>query len=219
MVVQDDARENELIRLFGLEKGDSRGGTDAFLDLNGQKIPIELKSTTRGSVTTARDFGPEHVEKMKGKHWLIGFYSEEPKLQYCHYGSPDDMTPWIDGKAEYIKPDFQLAELTPDKLSTKDLYEILGRKKEYSLEDAKKLHKRQYSSEEYRQKMDKDEGYTPQAMLEIMKDRCRYLIERGSTLNNPHIPASYFNGWEKIQPGDTRKLKRKIREYIQTQKK
>ena len=43
-------------------------------------------------------------------------------------------------------------------------------------------------------------------MLKILKQRCKYLIERGSTLNNPHIPASYFDGWERITKNHAKRL-------------
>jgi penicillin-binding protein-related factor A (putative recombinase) len=70
---QDDDRENSMISLFNLYKDESEGrsGVDAFLDFNGKAIPFELKTTSQGSVTTVRDFGPDHIEKWKNKHWLI----------------------------------------------------------------------------------------------------------------------------------------------------
>lgn len=40
--------------------------------------------------------------------------------------------------------------------------------------------------------MDDADGYTPAKMLEILKLRAIYLNQRGSTLNNPHIPKSFF---------------------------
>lgn len=73
---QDDQREAEMIALFGLFKDaeEGRAGVDAFLDLDGQRIPFELKTTSNGSVTTVRDFGMDHIQKWQGKHWLIGFF-------------------------------------------------------------------------------------------------------------------------------------------------
>ncbi|MCW5213022.1 hypothetical protein VU04_08950 [Desulfobulbus sp. TB] len=54
-----------MIELFNLYKdGDEgRSGIDTFLDYKGQKIPFELKTTSQGSVTTVRDFGPDHIKK------------------------------------------------------------------------------------------------------------------------------------------------------------
>ncbi|MGB3240730.1 MAG: hypothetical protein WBB29_20760 [Geitlerinemataceae cyanobacterium] len=201
MSVQDDLREKELIILFQLERPvkPTRSGIDALLDLNGQKIPFELKSTTKSSVTTVRDFGLEHIRKWKGKHWLFGFYETGGlQLNYCLYGSPEKMEPWIREKEAYIYSDYQLAQHTPKRLDLTVLYQILGQKTIYSLEDAQKLHKRQYTLSEYQRQMDVEQGYSPTRMLAILQDRCKYLLERGSTLNNPHIPGSYFQGWEKI---------------------
>lgn len=40
--------------------------------------------------------------------------------------------------------------------------------------------------------MDLPDGYSPKRMLEILRLRARYLLDRGSTLNNPHIPKRFF---------------------------
>jgi hypothetical protein len=66
MTVQDDRRENELIHLFELRKPDlpTRSGVDAVLDWNHQQIPFELKSSTKASVTTVRDFSPKHIRAL-----------------------------------------------------------------------------------------------------------------------------------------------------------
>ena len=202
MPIQDDVRENEQIRLFELIKptNASRGGLDALLVLDdGREIPFELTTTTSGSVTTVRDFGFDHIRKWENKHWLISKYSKDgTQLEYSLYGSPQAMSAWIKEKEEYIKPDFDLASLAPNRLTLKHLGAIVGKKKLYSLEDARKLNKKQYSISEYKELMDQENGYSPKVMLEILKSRCKYLIERGSTLNNPHVPASYFDGWEQI---------------------
>ena len=218
MTVQDDSRENELIQLFKLEKpaNHSRSGTDAILSLNSLKIPFELKSSTKQSVTTVRDFGQEHISKWQGKHWLFGFYKSGGKqLKYCLYASPQMMSPWIREKEAYIASDYQLAQLVPQRISMPILYEILGQKEVYSLEDAQRLQKRQYTIAEYRRQMDLESGYSPERMLSILQDRCRYLIERGSTLNNPHIPASYFQGWEKIINNHAQRLRELVADALQ----
>ncbi len=213
MSVQDDKRENQLRKLFHLEKRDeSRIGTDAVLDLDGVEIPFELKSTTTDSVTTARDFGKEHIRKWKNKHWLIGFYDKKQELERCLYGSPETMAPWIKSIEEYIKPDIQILEglLRPGVITLPLLYKILGQQEVYDIKDAIKIQKRQFSNEQYKKMMDVFEdrvvrrnkvikqpiGYSRQRMLEILELRCRYLVDRGSTLNNPHINAKYFTGEE-----------------------
>ena len=221
MTVQDDRRENELITLFQLQKppNATRSGTDAILDLNGLLIPFELKSTTSSSVTTVRDFGLDHIKKWQGKHWLFGFYNKNgTELKYCLYASPQAMGKWISEKEAYIMSDYKLAELVPDRLTIEDLYEIIGQKDVYTLADARSLLKsqKQYkTAQNYREKMDLPEGYSPEKMLSLLKDRCRYLLERGSTLNNPHILASYFQGWAQITENHAQCLRNLVIEALQ----
>ena len=216
-MVQDDARENELIELFDLERppGAGRGDTDAILQLDGQVFEFELKSTTRGSVTTVRDFGPDHIAKWQSKHWLIGVYDRGGRtLKYCLYGSPTAMNPWISEKADYIRPDFQMADLVSSLIGEREMQEITGAKNRYTLEDAKALQKKQYHAQDYHSMMDLVGGYSPERMLEIVRDRAAYLIRRGSTLNNPHIPESYFRDWERITDLHAERLRRMVREWI-----
>lgn len=217
MTVQDDRRENELITLFKLEKpaNATRSGTDAILNFANQQIAFELKSTTKSSVTTVRDFSPDHIKKWQGKHWLFGFYEPGGKtLKYCLYGSPKAMAPWIQEKAAYIQLDYQLADLLPELITKEVLYQMLGQKELYSIEDARQLQKKQYSMQQYRDKMDMEMGYSPERMLSILQDRCRYLLQRGSTLNNPHIPDSYFHGWERITTNHAQRLRELVRQEL-----
>lgn len=211
---QDDQREAEMIALFGLFKdaGEGRAGVDAFLDLEGRRIPFELKTTSNGSVTTVRDFGMDHIQKWQGKHWLIGFFVRGEI--FYKYGSPAMMQAWIDEKAGYIAPDFKLAGLSVNNLSLNDLYQVLGQKVYYSLADAQQIQKRQYAQQKYRALQDVSDGYSPARMLEILQDRVRYLVERGSTLNNPHIPESYFAGWERITNDHAAKLREMVKQSI-----
>jgi hypothetical protein len=217
VAVQDDRREQELIDLFELRRPDDSGraGLDAILELDASAVPFELKSTTRGSVTTVRDFGRDHIKKWEMRHWLIGVYElDGVTLRYCLYGSPTMMAPWIQEKAAYVQPDFDLAELVPPLITQEVLHQIVGAKDKYALEDARRLHKKQFTAEQYRDAMDVAGGYSPDRMLEILRDRCRYLIARGSTLNNPHVPESYFLGWERITEDHARRLRRLVAQEL-----
>lgn len=211
---QDDTREQAMIELFNLYKGDAEGrsGVDAYLDFEGNTIPFELKTTSTGSVTTVRDFGKDHIDKWDNKHWLIGFFVKG--REYYKYGSPPMMAKWIKEKETYIAPDIKIASLAPSKIGLADMHEILGEKEIYSLGDAQKLQKRQYKKEKYLYLQDLDRGYSPERMLEILKDRARYLIERGSTLNNPHIPAGYFEGWTEITENHAQQLRFMVKGYF-----
>ena len=211
---QDDDREEAMIALFNLYKDETEGrsGVDAFLKLDGKIIPFELKTTSQGSVTTVRDFGPDHILKWENKHWLIGFFIKG--REYYKYGSPSMMAKWIKSKEEYISSDFKLAKLVPAKINLDDMYQIIGKKDVYIYEDAKAIQKMQYKKEQYSELQDLKHGYSSKRMLEIVKDRAQYLIERGSTLNNPHIPFSYFNGWTEITKDHAEQLRTMVRKYF-----
>lgn len=211
---QDDERENAMIELFGLYKADDEGrsGIDAFLEIDGKNLPFELKTTSTGSVTTVRDFGPDHIKKWKNKHWLIGSFIRD--REFYLYGSPEKMATWIEEKENYISTDFKLADLIPQKISLSDMFEIIGKKEKYSIENAKSIQKKQYKIAEYIQMQDMENGYSPERMLRILQDRANYLIQRGSTLNNPHIPYSYFDGWTEITHNHKNKLREMVQEYL-----
>ena len=85
-----------------------------------------------------------------------------------------------------------IGERAAAKLEMDDLHVICGEKSAYTLEDAKSLYKRQWTEDRYASKMDLSGGYSPPRMLEILRLRAQYLSDRGSTLNNPHIPKRFF---------------------------
>lgn len=211
---QDDDREEAMIALFNLYKDEAEGrsGVDAFLKLDEKVIPFELKTTSQGSVTTVRDFGSDHILKWKNKHWLIGFFINGS--EYYKYGSPSMMEKWIKSKEEYIAPDFKLAKLVPAKINLEYMYQIIGKKDIYTYENVKAIQKMQYKKEQYLELQDLEHGYSSKRMLEIVKDRAQYLIERGSTLNNPHIPFSYFDSWTEITKNHTEQLRTMVRKYF-----
>jgi hypothetical protein len=226
MPAQDDARENRIVDLFNLERPANRvrHGTDALLTMGDRVFEFELKSvtTTGGSLTTVRDFGPDHIAKWKNKHWLIAVYRGD-EILHCKYGSPAAMAPWIEEKWRYIADDFSLAKHVPALIDLATMHTIIGDKQIYTLQDAEKLQKRQYSAARYAELMDvfeerrghkKGIGYSPERMLQITKDRARYVIERGSTLNNPHIPATYFADWEQITRNHASRLRELVQEWI-----
>jgi len=201
MAVQDDRREREMCRLIELRAGEGRSDVDAFLDFEAfgkvYAAPIELKSTTNDSISTARDVGPGHIAKWRSRIWVFGFYdSSGTRLQKILTLGPVDMEEWIGKIESYIAPDFAIGERIATKLGLEDLHIICGEKRKYSLRDAMILHKRQWSTHKYRSEMDDEDGYTPAKMLKILKLRAIYLNQRGSTLNNPHIPASFFVQFE-----------------------
>jgi hypothetical protein len=204
MPVQDDARENQMVWMFNLSVPPDRGRSDvdAFLEMDGQPepIPFELKSATGNSVSTVRDFGPEHIAKWRHVHWLFAFYERGGKvLRHCYYASPADMADWIAGKEEYVRPDYVLAQRAAGNLTDSDLTEVPGDAADFSGADARRIMKNQWNADQYANSADRAGGrYSRAAMLKVLQNRCEYVIRRGATLNNPHIPESYLS--DRVQP-------------------
>jgi hypothetical protein len=214
---QDDARENRIVDLFNLMRPANRvrHGTDAILLIDGHELEFELKSVTRakGSISTVRDLGPDHIEKWRNKHWIVALY-DGSELLGCRYGSPDAMAPWIHQIWEYVRRDFELAQLLPARLGHAEMFRILGKKEIYSVDDARLLHKSQFTAATYRELMDVEGGYSADQMLEIMRERAKYLLERGSTLNNPHIPAKFVLSWPEITRDHAVTLRELVRAWL-----
>lgn len=217
MPVQDDIRENQMIQLFNLTVPEDRrrADIDAHLNLDGKMIDFELKSTTSGSVSTVRDFGPDHIRKWRADlHWIFAFYdSSGNRLLHCIYASPNDMEPWIAEKERYIRPDLLLADTVAGKVSEETVISILGQKDVYSKTDAQWLMKKQWSAAQYREQSDRADGYSLERMTEILQLRARYVILRGATLNNPHIESKFFERFTKITDEHAMRLRELVRAY------
>jgi hypothetical protein len=206
MSVQDDERERELVRLFNLnwDPSHQRAGVDATLDvaLDGRtlRFEVEVKSTTGQTVSTARDVGMEHIRRWRRMLFVIGFYEREarrPELLRALCLPPIEMEPWIASVESKIMIDFKIAERASRKLELEDLFEVCGRRNLYSIEDAKRIHKQQWTAAQYAQALESVDGdkpgISPHKMLEILQLRSKYIAERGATLNNPHISKAHLD--------------------------
>lgn len=218
MTVQDNAREKELCGKFNLDwdPEHQRDGTDAVFSINIDgthfSIPVEVKSTTGDTVSTARDVGISHIRKWRSHFWIIGFYTKrrDPDLVSTICLTPDDIEPWVASIEEKILPDFDLASRAALHLTLEDLFAICGEKEFYTIGDAQALHKSQWTGDQYRSAADMMHNgiqlLSPNAMLSILKLRSRYISQRGATLNNPHVTKKFLmsfrgtdreitNGW------------------------
>lgn len=201
MTVQDDRRESQICSLLGFRRGGERSGVDAFYDFRVRgarySVPLELKSTTSGSVSTARDVGPAHIEKWRSRVWVFAFYDRtgETMERLLALGQ-HEMEPWIGRIETYIAPDLALARRAAVRLTLEDLHIVCGEKSVYGTDDAKALYKRQWSKTRYEDEKDLPNGYSPPKMLEILRRRSEYLHHRGATLNNPHIPKGFFTQFD-----------------------
>ncbi len=206
MSVQDNERERELVRLYNLnwDVDHQRSGVDAVLeteiDGTSYHFEVEVKSTTTDTVSTARDVGMDHIQRWRTKIFVIGFYDKtrgRPELQRSLCLTPVDMEPWIASIESKVKIDFQIAELASRLLTLEDLFAVCGMQEHYTVADAKRLHKNQWSAQQYSDSQDvvvdgRRCRISQQAMLEILRQRSRYIAERGATLNNPHITRSHL---------------------------
>jgi len=206
MTVQDDERERELVRLFNLhwDSDHQRSGADAFLDVQTPdgvlRFEVEVKSTTTDTVSTARDVGMVHIEKWRKKIFIVGFYSRaagRPELKTCLCLTPTDMEPWIASIEQKILLDFKIAKLSSKNLGMNDMFAVCGKKRYYTTTDAKRLHKMQWSKDQYVAAQDVIIGtvkkISPSKMLSIFCLRAKYIAERGATLNNPHISKTHLS--------------------------
>ncbi len=202
MTVQDDVRERELCRALGLlwNQAHARGGEDAVLKLTMEgveyRFSVEVKSTTGNTVSTARDVGMDHIRRWRMKLFVIGFYDHQdkrPELQRLLCLTPVDMAPWIDSIAEKVEPDYKIALRASRQLDLADLYDVCGPKEVYTVSDAKRLHKSQWSAAQYNEAIDiPGVGLSPDAMLKLLRLRALYISQRGATLNNPHITSEHL---------------------------
>lgn len=206
MTVQDDERERELSALFGLDwdAAHERHGVDALLtdvvvDERTYQFEVEVKSSTDIDIGTARDFGMAHVNRWRKMFFVFGFYSKtrgRPELQRSLCLTPVDMEPWLARKEGQMLIDFKLASRVPRNLDLQDLFAVCGEQDTYSVEEAKILHKLQYTAAQYAASADTVVDGRPRLsqarMLEILKQRARYIAERGSTVNNPHINKTFL---------------------------
>jgi hypothetical protein len=110
--VQDNRREDELIRLFNLQPGENnRIGVDAY-DVLGN--PFELKTTSKGGVSTARDLGPAHIDKWERRFWLIATFKNHTGgafvFERFFFFSRHHMSGWYEKMRQDFAADISLTD-------------------------------------------------------------------------------------------------------------
>ncbi len=109
------------------------------------------------------------------------------------------MEPWIASIEAKILIDFKLALRASRRLVLADLFDVCGEQQTYSMKDARRLHKQQWTAGEYMAALDVDLGaerrISQAKMLEILQLRSQYIAERGATLNNPHVTKTHLNAF------------------------
>ncbi|MGW6481991.1 hypothetical protein ACWGDS_29615 [Streptomyces sp. NPDC055059] len=222
MSVQDDQRENQMVDRFNLDVPEDRkrSDIDAYLTVDGHEVAFELKSATSRGVSTVRDLGANHFAKWKNMHWIFGFYNRDgTRLLHSYYASPEDMAAWISSKEEYVRPDVELAEHAMRGISADSVIRLLGEKEFYTKEEAKWVMKNQWTAARYAEQADLTAGneirYSLNRMTALMQERCNYVMSRGATLNNPHIPLKYIEKLPQITNEPAMNLRRLVRDYLE----
>jgi len=108
-IVQDDLRQAYMIDLFKLRGVEDREGVDAYYN----DYKFELKSTSKGSVSTARDLGYNHLEKWESQYWIIGnFHNTTSGFQFDNFYliTPNRMMPWYEKIKEKLDKDKLLCD-------------------------------------------------------------------------------------------------------------
>ena len=108
--VQDDAREAVLVRMLELKPSDRRIGPDAT-DEHGNEF--ELKTTTKQSLSTARDIGRPYLARMRTQYLIAarghqtdyGFAIDD--LYFLH---PDDLDIWIQRYEARLQGDWDVVD-------------------------------------------------------------------------------------------------------------
>jgi hypothetical protein len=202
---QDDSREQDMLRVFGLRQisESSRGDNDAFLDLDGMETQaFELKSSTTSNLVTARDFSLEHIKEWRTKHVLGSFYDKGGNAILWSLLIPNlFLNEWLDEQVEYIRCDVEIIEVLSSEVTSemaqKVIRSIFGERESFTEEDLKKVLKRQITSGEYSQYLSSGPNAEKLCSLDSMekaiRSRTQYLLNRGTSRNNPHIS----DGWIK----------------------
>lgn len=210
---QDDRRERAMVDVLNLEQRPDRGrqDEDAHLDVEvdgtKQRLMFELKSKPQvGDYGTGRDTGPRQLRRWSTMHFAFGvFDARDDRVLELWYGSPRRMAAWIDAELEYVLPDGLLVETVPNLLGDAEMTAVFGDKPRYTYDDIHRVMKDQWNADAaagqpnlydlradvHRSTRRTDNVYSREAALEACRDRARYLLKRGATVNNRKISTRY----------------------------
>ena len=112
-VVQDDQREADLAELCELTRPGGRIDVDAFDCVVPIPNPFELKTTSKGGVSTARDLGYKHLEKWSKRYWIIADFIKHAQgytFTTIWFLAPEHMAEWFQTIRERLDRDRDVTE-------------------------------------------------------------------------------------------------------------
>jgi len=114
-MVQDDKREEEQVRTFGLKPWPKKRSNtyipDATIKIGGKEYNIELKTynTERGLVSTARNVTLEKISRWEEVYWVFSEFEKAPKSSggfrftgNHYFGDKHMLKPWFDKQREKL---------------------------------------------------------------------------------------------------------------------
>jgi hypothetical protein len=215
--IQDNIRETELRNLFNLDKeNNSRIGYDAITKINNEIIYFELKSSTRKWVSSANKLNLKKIHFWRKVHWIIGIYNKDATLSHCYYGTPLHMKEWLDYWENDIKRGLKISDMLIYRIDYDMLYEVFGEKSCYTLQDAKFVYKNLFSTKQYFELMDCDNGFLPETMLTMFKLHNKKYLYSTASINNPYITYNVYKDWPLITDKFEKTLKKYISKYQKT---
>jgi hypothetical protein len=221
---QDDERERAMISALNLEQRPDRARheEDGHLDFayggHTRRLLFECKSAPVDSdFGTGRDTGLAQLQRWATMHFVFAWFQpRDNRPKRIWYGSPAMMRDWNLAEQAYLKPDLALLSLVPDAVDDRVVSAVLGDKEEYTFQDLNMLLKNQWNADKKKgrphnlykvnadirsAKRTEDNLYSRRVAELAVRDRIRYLLARGGTVNNRKIFASYvMNHCVEIHP-------------------
>jgi len=114
--IQNQAREQQIALMFGLELSLRRLGPDAQ-DENGN--PYELKSTTKGGIGTGRDVSIQMLQEWRRRYWVVGKgvnLVSGFRFDEIYFLSPEMVKGRLNEIEEKIRPDLELCDEVVERL-------------------------------------------------------------------------------------------------------
>ncbi|MFI7490795.1 hypothetical protein ACIBXA_20675 [Micromonospora echinaurantiaca] len=210
---QDDDRERAMVAALNLEQPEDRARHDEdgylILERDGQmhRLSFECKSAAVGKeFGTGRDTGLKQLQRWSRMHFVFGWFEpRDNQIRRMWYGSPAMMKAWNAAEQAYLIPDLILRDCVPDRVSDEVVSMVLGDKDVYTFQELNQLLKDQWKADSrvgrpnlYKERADirsarstKDNLYSREVAEIAVRDRIRYLLARGGTVNNRKISPAY----------------------------
>lgn len=207
---QDDARERAMVGALNLRTRPDRQrqGEDGYMDVkikgHSRRLLFECKSAPETEAfSTGRDTGLRKLNEWSSYHFIFGWFIARDNIPIrMWYGSPRMMHDWIEEEKEYLRSDLILSDVVPAKVDDAVVTALFGEGAQFTYDQMYKVMKAQWEGrghpnyyKEYadirKSRRTAENLYSREVALKATQERVDYLLRRGSTVNNRHIPRRY----------------------------